>query len=90
MTNTNNLENPKKAKKQKHPFKLVSSNYIFGGIVSLIVIFLNTRSFNLDGFLIGNIIGSLIGVFLFPLLIALLFWFILGRKKGVELSLLML
>jgi len=81
MTEINNLETPEKAKKKKYPFKLISSNYIFGGIVAIIVIFLNTRSFELDGFLIGNIIGSLFGVILFPLLVALFFWYILGRKK---------
>lgn len=79
MTEIDKSETPKK---KKHPFKLVSSNYIFGGIIGLIVIFLNTKSFDLDGYLIGNIIGSLFGVFLFPLLIALFFWFILGRKKN--------
>jgi len=82
MTEANNLETPKKAKKKKHPFKLVSSNYIFGGIVCLIVAFLHYRTYDFDGFLIGTIIGSLFGIILFSLLMALFFWFILGRKKG--------
>lgn len=72
---------PKIAKKKKYPFKLVTSNYVFGGIVCLIVAFLHYRTHDLDGFLFGTIIGSFFGIIIFSLLMALFFWFILGRKK---------
>lgn len=81
MIKIDNTETPKKAKKKKYSFKLVSSNYIFGGIVCLIAIFLNFKTSDLDGYLFGTIIGSLFGIIIFPLLMALLFWFILGRKQ---------
>jgi len=72
----NNLDN-----KKKHPFRLSKSNIILSVIVSIIVMFLNTRFTNFDGFTVGTMIGSVIGVLLLPLLLALLFWFIKGRKK---------
>ena len=66
----------------KHPFKLSKSNIIYTIIVGVIVIFLNTRIYGLDGFSIGYSLGSLIGLLLFPSLFAFLFWFILGRKEN--------
>ena len=72
----NNLKN-----KKHHPFRLSKSNIILSVIVSLIVVFLNTRFVNFDGFTVGTMIGSVIGVLLLPLLFALLFWFVKGRKK---------
>jgi hypothetical protein len=65
----------------KHPFKLSKSNIIYAIIVGVIVIFLNTRTYGLDGFSIGYTLGSLIGLLVFPALLAFLFWYILGRKE---------
>jgi len=65
----------------KHPFKLSKSNIIYASIVAIIVIFLNIRMYGLDGYTFGYSLGSLIGIILIPTLIALLFWFILGKKE---------
>lgn len=65
----------------KHPFELSKSNVIYASIVAIVVIFLNIRIYGLDGYTFGYSLGSLIGIILFPILIALLFWFILGKKE---------
>lgn len=65
----------------KYPFKLSKPNIIYASIVGIIIIFLNIKTFGLDGYVFGYSFGSIIGIILLPTLIALLFWFILGKKE---------
>ncbi|MBJ6367506.1 hypothetical protein [Snuella sedimenti] len=65
----------------KHPFKLSKSNIVFSIIVSLIIIFLNIRIYGFDAYTFGLSFGSIIGAIIFPALIALLVWFIKGKKE---------
>ncbi|MFD1162494.1 exosortase/archaeosortase family protein [Hwangdonia seohaensis] len=64
----------------KHRFKLSKFNIIYASIVAVIIIFLNSRIYGFDAYTFGMSLGSIIGIILFPILIALLFWFILGRE----------
>ena len=65
----------------KHPFKLSKTNIIYASIVAVIIIFLNIRIYGFDAYTFGMSLGSIIGIILFPTLLALLFWFILGKKE---------
>ncbi|MCG2432176.1 hypothetical protein [Aequorivita xiaoshiensis] len=65
----------------KHPFKLSKSNIIYASIVAVIVIFLNIRIYGFDAYSFGLSLGSIFGIILIPTLLALLFWFILGKKE---------
>lgn len=65
----------------KHPFKPSKSNIIYASIVAAIIIFFNIRIYGFDAYTFGMSIGSIIGVVLITTLLALLFWFILGRKE---------
>ncbi len=66
----------------KYPFKLSKSNIIYAAIVSIIIILFNFRIYGFDGYTVGYSLGSIIGAILFPTLVALLFWFLLGRKEN--------
>jgi hypothetical protein len=65
----------------KHPFKLSRSNIVYALITTFIIIFFNIRIYGFDTYAIGLGIGSSFGIVLIPLLLALLFWFILGKKE---------
>jgi len=65
----------------KYPFKPSKANIIYASIVALIIIFLNIRIYGFDAYTFGMSLGSIIGIILIPTLVALLFWFILGRKQ---------
>lgn len=65
----------------KHPFKPSKTNVIYASIVAVIIIFLNIRIYGFDAYTFGMSLGSIIGIIIVPTLIALLFWFILGRKE---------
>ncbi|AUC15920.1 hypothetical protein BTO06_12505 [Tenacibaculum sp. SZ-18] len=66
----------------KHPFKPSKSNIIYASIVAAIIVFFNIRIYGFDAYTFGMSIGSIIGIILIPTLLALLFWFILGRKEN--------
>lgn len=65
----------------KYPFKLSKSNIIYAVIVSIIIVLFNIRIYGFDGYAVGYSLGSIIGIILVPTLVALLFWFLLGRKE---------
>jgi len=65
----------------KHPFKPSKTNIIFASIVTVIIVFFNIRIYGFDAYTFGMSLGSIIGIILFPTLLALLFWFILGKKE---------
>lgn len=65
----------------KHPFKLSKTNIIYFIIVCLVFIVHHLFVSKFDAEIIGFVIGSTIGLFIFPFLIGLLFWYILGRKE---------
>jgi len=66
----------------KHPFKPSKTNIIYASIIAVIIIFFNIRIYGFDAYTFGMSIGSIIGIILIPTLLALLFWFILGRKEN--------
>lgn len=65
----------------KYSFKLSKLNIIYASIITVLIILFNIRIYGLDSYIIGIILGSIIGTIIFSTLIALLFWFILGRKE---------
>jgi hypothetical protein len=65
----------------KHPFKLSKSNMIYASIAALITLLFNIRIYGFDAYVIGLSIGSLFGIIIIPTLIALLFWFVFGKKE---------
>ena len=48
----------------KYPFKLSKPNIIYASIVGIIIIFLNIKTFGLDGYVFGYSFGSIIGIIL--------------------------
>lgn len=66
----------------KYPFKLSKTNFIYAVIVAVIIVFINFRIYDFDVYTFGMSLGIIIGTMLMPTLIALLFWFILGRKQN--------
>lgn len=65
----------------KHPFRPSKSNIIYASIVAFTIMLLNIRIYGFDYYRFGYIVGSIIGILLIPTVIALLFWFLLGRKE---------
>lgn len=65
----------------KYPFKLSKTNIIYASIVAAIVILLKILVYGFDTYVFAMSLGSIIGIILSSTLLALLFWFILGRKE---------
>lgn len=66
----------------KYPFKLSKANIIYAIAVAAIIIFLHIRTFGFNAYTFGMSIGSVFGIILITSLIALLFWWALGRKES--------
>lgn len=65
----------------KHSFKLSKSNIIYASIVAIVMLFIKIRIYGFDAYSFGLSLGSFFAVIIIPTLLALLFWFILGRKE---------
>jgi hypothetical protein len=66
----------------KYPFKPSKANIIYAFIVAVVIIFFNIQIYGFDAYTFGMCTGSIVGVILISTLLALLFWFILGRKEN--------
>ena len=65
----------------KHSFKLSKPNIIYILILVGILIFLNIRIYGFDSYVLSFSLGSVFWIVLISTLLALLFWYILGRKE---------
>ncbi|WP_339833908.1 hypothetical protein [uncultured Flavobacterium sp.] len=66
----------------KHPFKLSKVNLFYASIASVIIIFLNIRIYGFDAYTFGLAFGTIFTMIGFTVLIALLFWYLLGKKEN--------
>ena len=67
----------------KQPFKLTKTNILYALITTVIVIFFNILLVGYDANTYRMSIGAAIVIFLIPTLLALFFWFILGKREKV-------
>lgn len=66
---------------KKYPFSLSKANIIYAVIYAVFIIFMNIKIYGFDAFAFGYSFGSILGIIIIPTLLALLFWFALGKKE---------
>ena len=64
-----------------HPFNFSKSNIVFGILVAIAIVYVSLKLFGFDRYGLGRAIGHIIGVFIAPSFMAILVWFIGGRKE---------
>ncbi len=66
----------------KHPFAVSKTNIILAAVCIGIIGLLTFRVNGLSSYAIGTFVGRFVFVLVFPLIVAVLAWFITGRKEG--------